>query len=210
MVEAEETKIDPAALAEEKKNEGNTALKAGDVTTAIKLYSEAIDLCKNEGMFTNRAMAYIKQRKYKEALFDCEQALYLNPEFTKAHLRAYTCYLAQGNLAKAQESVEKSISLGDQTMADKVNFIAELFKYEGFVKAAIERKEYREAVFYSSRLIEQCPDSVRHMKMRIKSGILHNPNDLSEIIKMTYDVQEKFMDNAVFLFWRGRVLLYNG
>jgi hypothetical protein len=27
---------------------------------------------KNEGVFTNRAMAYIKQRKYKEALLDCE------------------------------------------------------------------------------------------------------------------------------------------
>jgi DnaJ family protein C protein 7 len=29
-------------------------------------------LLKNEGVFTNRAMAYIKQRKYKEALLDCE------------------------------------------------------------------------------------------------------------------------------------------
>ena len=33
-------------------------------------------------------MAYIKQRKYKEALFDCEQALYLNDKFAKAHIRA--------------------------------------------------------------------------------------------------------------------------
>ena len=66
-------------LAEAKKNEGNEALKAGEVDQAIQLYTEAIELCKNEGMFTNRAMAYIKQRKYKEALFDCEQALYLNP-----------------------------------------------------------------------------------------------------------------------------------
>jgi hypothetical protein len=43
-------------------------------------------------------MAYIKQRKYKEALFDCEQALYLNDKFAKAHIRAQTCHLAQGNL----------------------------------------------------------------------------------------------------------------
>ena len=75
----EEDTRDPDVRAEEKKNAGNNALKAGEVDKAIQLYSEAINLCKNEGMFTNRAMAYIKQRKYKEALFDCEQALYLNP-----------------------------------------------------------------------------------------------------------------------------------
>lgn len=46
--------------------------------------------------------------------------------------------------------------------------------------------------------------------MRIKAGIQQNPNDLSELIKMTYNVQQRFMDSAVFLFWRGRVLLYNG
>lgn len=77
MVEA--TPEQSAAMAEEKKNEGNTALKAGEIDQAIQLYTEAIELQKNEGIFTNRAMAYIKQRKYKEALFDCEQALYLNP-----------------------------------------------------------------------------------------------------------------------------------
>ena len=47
-------------MAEEKKNEGNTALKAGEIDQAIQLYTEAIELQKNEGIFTNRAMAYIK------------------------------------------------------------------------------------------------------------------------------------------------------
>ena len=95
-------------------------------------------------------------------------------------------------------------------MGDKITFIDELVKYEGFVKAAIKRQEYREAVFYSKSLMQHCQDSVKHIKMRIKSAILHSPNDLSEILKLTYDVQTKFMDSAVFLFWRGRVLLYNG
>lgn len=78
MVESADT-LTAALKAEEKKNAGNDALKAGHTDEAISLYSEAIELSKNEGIFTNRAMAYIKQRKYKQALFDCEQALYLNP-----------------------------------------------------------------------------------------------------------------------------------
>lgn len=72
------------------------------------------------------------------------------------------------------------------------------------------RKEYREAVFYSTRLMEHCSDSIRHIKMKIKAQIMHTPTDMSEIIKFTYDHQTKFIESAVFLFWRGRVLLYNG
>lgn len=60
-------------------------------------------------------------------------------------------------------------------------------KYEGFVKSAMHKKEYREAVFYSTRLVEHCPDSIKHVKMRIKAAILHSPNDLSAIIKFSYD-----------------------
>lgn len=76
---AEEVKMDPVEAAEAKKNEGNTALKAGEIDKAILLYSQAIELNKTEGMFTNRAVAYIQKKKFKEALFDCEQALYINP-----------------------------------------------------------------------------------------------------------------------------------
>ena len=79
MQDEEEEKLNPAEAGEAKKLEGNTALKAGEVDKAIALYSQAIELCKNEGMFTNRAVAYIQKKKFKEALFDCEQALYINP-----------------------------------------------------------------------------------------------------------------------------------
>lgn len=118
-------------------------LKAGKIAEAIALYSEAIEMHKNEGMFTNRAMAYIKQRKYKEALFDCEQALYINPSFAKAHVRAYTCNLAQGFLSKAKENAQKGIELGETAMGEKTAFIDELVKYEGFVKSAMQSKDYR-------------------------------------------------------------------
>ena len=74
----------------------------------------------------------------------------------------------------------------------------------------MKRKEYREAVFYSGRLLENCQDSIIHLKMKIKAGILYTPTDMTDLIKMTHDFQEKFIDNAVFLDWRGRVLMYNG
>jgi len=62
------------AMAEDAKNKGNDLFKANDFLGAISLYTESIckslriftkfwlflELLKNEGVFTNRAMAYIK------------------------------------------------------------------------------------------------------------------------------------------------------
>ena len=47
----EEKKIDPVEFAEQKKNEGNAALREGNLDQAIALYTEAIEMNKNEGMF---------------------------------------------------------------------------------------------------------------------------------------------------------------
>lgn len=44
---------------EAKKNEGNAALKAGEHDKAIALYTEAIEIKKSEGIYTNRAVAHI-------------------------------------------------------------------------------------------------------------------------------------------------------
>ena len=81
------------------------------VSNNLTRLTHSLEHHKNEGILTNRAMAYIKKRKYKDALFDCEQALYINDKFAKAHLRAYTCYLVQGSLEKAKESIQKLIDL---------------------------------------------------------------------------------------------------
>jgi len=58
---------------------------------------------------TNRAVAYIKQKKYKEALRDCEHALSINPKFSKAHIRAYSCYVQVGDFKKAEEALDLAI-----------------------------------------------------------------------------------------------------
>jgi tetratricopeptide (TPR) repeat protein len=75
----------------------------------------ALEYQKHEAILTNRAASYIQLRKYKEALFDCEQALYCNKTFVKAHQRAYKCYLSQGYLEKALESLNMAKVLGDGT-----------------------------------------------------------------------------------------------
>lgn len=74
---------------------------------------------------------------------------------------------------KAKESLEKALALGDTTMAAQAGVCDELTKYEVFAKAALKKKDYREATYYATKLVESCPDSISHMKLRIKTAILH-------------------------------------
>lgn len=71
------------------------------------------DVERTEGVLTNRAVAYIKQKKFKEAMRDCEHALSINPKFSKAHMRAYTCYVQLGEFSKAEAALDLAIGLGD-------------------------------------------------------------------------------------------------
>lgn len=104
-----------------------------------------------------------------------------------------------------QETPEKVAA--DQ---QKLAWLDELLKYEKFANEALAKKEFREASFYSTKLMEHCPDSIKHLSLKLESDISGNPNDMTDMIKFTTQVQERFIEFPAFLFWRGRVLLYNG
>ena len=83
-------------------------------------------------------------------------------------------------------------------------------QYEKFAYVAYEKKEWRESIFYAGKILESCPDSMNHVTLKIESMISNNPSDMTDAIRFTTQIQEKFIDHPLFLFWRGRVLIYNG
>lgn len=54
------------------------------------------------------------------------------------------------------------------------------------------------------------PDSVKHAAMYTEILISENPSDMAEAISFTQTIQERFLCEPTFLFWRGRVLIYSG
>ena len=186
--------------AEELKNQGNDALKAGDIQKAVDLYTQSIgkyislplkqglDIERSEAVLTNRAVAYTKQRKFKEALRDCEQALVINAKFSKAYVRAYTCYVQLGEFNKASEAIELAVSLGDTTIAANRQWIAEYLKFDDFANKAIAKKQWHEARFYLKKIIESAQDSVIHTCKLLEVFVCESPNDMTDSVSYTTKV----------------------
>jgi DnaJ family protein C protein 7 len=95
---------------ERRKGEGNDAFTNSQWDEAIKAYSDCLEFDPNNKIFNsliycNRAAVYNKQRKFAEAVSDCDHSIDLNPLNTKAYLRR-----AQNNvLINEIESIEAAI-----------------------------------------------------------------------------------------------------
>jgi small glutamine-rich tetratricopeptide repeat-containing protein alpha len=92
--------------AEEKKVQGNAAITAKEYETAVQLYTDAINFSP-EGpnshiYYSNRAAAYTYLGDHQHAVDDCEAAIALNPDYSKAFSRLGLSYF---HLAKYEEAV---------------------------------------------------------------------------------------------------------
>merc|ERR1711970_1435401 len=95
-----------------KKEEGNTAFKAGNLEEAYKLYSDAlqIDPCNrttNAKLYFNRATVASKLKKTAESIADCDRALDLDPNYTKAILRRAKSYMETEQYEEAVRDYER-------------------------------------------------------------------------------------------------------
>lgn len=93
------------------KEEGNAAFKSGRYSAAVKLYSEALlvdpsNKGTNSKILQNRAMARMKIKEYKEAVEDCDQALKLDPTYTKARKTRAKALGESGNWEQAVKDLK--------------------------------------------------------------------------------------------------------
>eukprot|EP00002_Diphylleia_rotans_P018291 TRINITY_DN3548_c0_g1_i2.p1 TRINITY_DN3548_c0_g1~~TRINITY_DN3548_c0_g1_i2.p1 ORF type:complete len:787 (+),score=179.18 TRINITY_DN3548_c0_g1_i2:62-2422(+) len=96
-------------LADREKNQGNVAYKLGQFEKAIEHYTEAIRLYgDNTILYTNRAQAYLKLRRFQEALNDCDQSLQIDQKFVKAFIKKSQIYMEMEDFVKAEEEACKA------------------------------------------------------------------------------------------------------
>ncbi|KAM9359056.1 tetratricopeptide repeat protein 12 [Symphorus nematophorus] len=94
------------------KDKGNEAYAQKDYETAVKYYSDGLaELRDMQPLYTNRAQAYIKLGKYKEAISDCEWALKCNERCIKAYLHMGKAYLALKKYNESRNCFEKILEI---------------------------------------------------------------------------------------------------
>merc|ERR1719229_1702365 len=154
-----------------KKEEGNTAFKAGNLDEAYKLYSEAllIDPCNrstNAKLHFNRATVAAKQKKTGECLTDCDKALELDSGYTKALLRRAKCYMESEQFEEAVRDYEKVLK------SDKGNM-----EYRQLLQEAkLELKKSKRKDFYKILGVEKTANDDEIKKAYRKRAMVHHPD----------------------------------
>lgn len=101
-----------SASAEDYKNQGNQAAKAGDYQKASELYSRALDIDPNNPVYySNRSNVRYQLKDYDGALQDAEGCLEANRLFGKGYVRKADALAALGQKDLALKVVEEGISV---------------------------------------------------------------------------------------------------
>ncbi|KAF2361015.1 Tetratricopeptide repeat [Trinorchestia longiramus] len=95
-----------ASIMEELKEKGNACMREGQVSEAIEYYTEAIKLEATAILYSNRSNAYLKLRKFYEANRDAEEAISLDPMWSKGYFRFGEVRLGVQQLKEAVTAYE--------------------------------------------------------------------------------------------------------
>ncbi|KAM6137263.1 RNA polymerase II-associated protein 3 [Pterocles gutturalis] len=131
------------ALAEKEK--GNNYFKQGNFDEAIKCYTRGMHSDPyNPVLPTNRASAFYRMKKYSVAESDCNLALALDKNYTKAYARRGAARFALNNLQGAKEDYEKVLELDTNNFEAK-NELKKIYKALSS-KECSEQKESEDEV----------------------------------------------------------------
>ncbi|XP_024020256.1 RNA polymerase II-associated protein 3 [Morus notabilis] len=90
---------------------GNEYFKQKKFKEAIDCYSRSIALSSTAVAYANRAMAYLKLKRFQEAEGDCTEALNMDDRYIKAYSRRATARKELGKLKECIEDAEFALRL---------------------------------------------------------------------------------------------------
>ncbi|ERF76193.1 hypothetical protein EPUS_07393 [Endocarpon pusillum Z07020] len=153
------------------KADGNVAFKSGRYSTAVKLYSEALmvdpsNKGTNSKLLQNRAAARMKIKEYKEAVEDCDQALRLDPTYTKAQRTRAKALGESGNWEQAVKELKEIAESNPE----------EPGMQKEIRNAELELKKSKRKDYYKILGIEKDASEQDIKKAYRKLAIVHHPD----------------------------------
>ncbi|KAE8730707.1 hypothetical protein F3Y22_tig00002890pilonHSYRG00035 [Hibiscus syriacus] len=107
-------------MADEAKAKGNAAFSSGDFNTAIKHFTEAINLAPtNHVLYSNRSAAYASLHQYDVALSDAKKTVELKPDRSKGCSRLGAAHLGLHQYQDAISAYKKGLEIDPNNEALK-------------------------------------------------------------------------------------------
>ncbi|GMG99781.1 hypothetical protein Nepgr_001621 [Nepenthes gracilis] len=128
----EDTSVDAVS----EKELGNEYFKQKKFNEAIDCYSRSIAFLPTAVAYANRAMAYLKIKRFQEAEDDCTEALNLDDRYVKAYSRRATARKELGKLKESMDDADFALRLEPDNVEIKKQF-AEI---KSLLEKAILRK----------------------------------------------------------------------
>lgn len=122
------TTVEAEFEANKEKLTGNEFFKSGDYEEAIEHYTNSIKVKATPAGYTNRAISYIKIKKFEEAIADCHAALKIDSKNFKAHLRIAEGYEHINKHEEAIKHIDQAIRI-DPNNAAAQKLASRLQKY---------------------------------------------------------------------------------
>jgi len=154
-----------------KKEAGNTAFKAGNLDEAYKLYSDALQIdpynrTTNAKLYFNRATVASKLKKTADSIADCDKALELDPNYTKALLRRAKTYMETEQYEDAIRDYEKVLKV------DRGNM-----EYRQLLQEAkLELKKSKRKDYYKILAVDKNANEEEIKKAYRKRAMVHHPD----------------------------------
>ncbi|XP_011303067.1 sperm-associated antigen 1 [Fopius arisanus] len=130
-------------LAEKEKEKGNEAFRVGDYEEALQQYSLSLEINATINGYNNRAITYIKLRKYQEAIDDCDRVLSLDCTNVKALLRRASALESLGRKEEALREFSAALKIEPNNRTAMMG-VRKLSVYEGRKKVRMTIEEFNE------------------------------------------------------------------
>jgi DnaJ family protein C protein 7 len=174
---------------EKAKARGNELFAEGKNAEAVQAYTEALELDPlnvgyNAILYSNRSAAYVKLRKFADAVSDCNKCLSAKPDFLKARIRRASCYV---ELKMFDEAIR---DYNDLLKEDQQNP-----EYRaGLAKAKLELKKSKRKDYYAILGVPQNALSTEIKKAYRKKALEHHPDKAGPGDEARKAAEAKFKD----------------